>query len=48
MLCTPDNSGPDGEIFNSDRWIDATPERKKEIKCVSELLWTCGKRKCLG
>ena len=48
MLRTPDNFGPDSEIFNPDRWIDATPERKKEMEYVAELLWSYGKSKCLG
>ena len=30
MLCTPDNFGPDSEIFNPDRWIDVTPKGRKK------------------
>ena len=43
-----ENFGQDGEVFRPERWLEASPEKRKEMEYVLELVWAYGKYKCLG
>jgi cytochrome P450 len=48
IMRSPENFGPDSEVFRPERWLEASPQRRMEMEYVLELVWAYGKYKCLG
>lgn len=48
FLRNPKYFRADAEVFRPERWLDATPEKLKEMERNVELVFGHGKWKCLG
>jgi cytochrome P450 len=48
IMRSPENFGPDSEVFRPERWLEASPQQRTEMEYVFELVWAYGKYKCLG
>ena len=40
--------GDDPDVFRPERWLEADPERRREMDKVHELIFNHGSAKCLG
>jgi Cytochrome P450 len=48
IMRSSENFGQDSEVFRPERWLEASPKKRKEMEYVFELIWAYGKYKCLG
>jgi len=48
IIQSSENFGQDSEVFRLERWLEASPKKRKEIEYVFELVWAYRKYKCLG
>jgi cytochrome P450 len=48
VLRLKDVYGDDSDVFRPERWLEATPEKRKEMEQVGDLIFGYGKYRCLG
>lgn len=48
MMRREDIWGDDAEQFRLERFLEVTPEKRREMEAVADLTFGCGQFRCLG